>query len=481
MAKYFCISVTFLNDLFHGKLSDEEPEWPPSPWRLFQALVAGTLTGCRKNGWPDKRADALRWLERKQPPQIIAPEVIKSTPYALFVPNNDSDKEFEREKRLTSKLVRPHRMVKGQTVHYIWELSGEELASNREYVDVLIQVARHIIALGWGIDQVACSGCVLDEENAILKEGILWTPHTGIQISQKMRRVPIEGSLDDLLDCYGKFCQSVRKFYLSRKEPTAFQEVAYLTIRDNLPRAYVYFELRSNDGSRFTVFRQVDTVKVAAMVRHLACEEAKRDSHQFPGGADRYVAGHANNGGDNFPRFSYLPLPTVGHPNADGMIRRVVIAEPIGGNGGHAQWAKRRLHARSLVEKGTNKKLAILYSAENNRVLQQYLGPSRHWSSVTPVILPGFDDGKYGKAERLLLKAIKQVGLHLEKIEDFFLRKAPFWPGSQHPCQYYRPDYLCNYSAWHVYLRFKDELHGPLALGPGRHCGLGLFTSENLD
>ncbi|MER3462825.1 MAG: type I-U CRISPR-associated protein Cas5/Cas6, partial [Armatimonadota bacterium] len=45
MTRHLCISVTPLDDLFHGKGDDDEPEWPPSPMRLFQALVAGSRTG----------------------------------------------------------------------------------------------------------------------------------------------------------------------------------------------------------------------------------------------------------------------------------------------------------------------------------------------------------------------------------------------------------------------------------------------------
>lgn len=480
MAEYLCISVTFLDDLFHGKVSDEEPEWPPSPWRLFQAFVAGALTGCRKNGWPGERAEALRWLEKQQPPQIIAPEAIESTPYTLFVPNNDSDREPERGKRLTSKMVRPHRMINGQTLHYVWRINDEELRSAQQYVNVLIREARHILTLGWGVDQVACGGKILSEKEATQLNGIRWVPYPEVWIPQKVRRVPIEGSLDDLLRCYETFCRSVGEQYRARQEPIAFREVAYLTVTETPPRSYSYFELRHYDGDKFAVFRQVDAVKVAAMLRHLACEEAKRDSHQFPGSSDRYVAGHTTSKDDASPRFSYLPLPTVGHPQADGMIRRVVIAEPFGGDGRHAQWAARRLQGRSLTD-DTGSERAILFRAREDHVLRCYLGPSRFWSSMTPVILPGFDDGKYKKAERLLLKAIEQAGIPIGAVEDAILRKAPFWSGSQHPSRYHRPDYLRNYSAWHVHVRFKGDFRGPIALGPGRHCGLGLLVSERVE
>jgi CRISPR-associated protein Csb2 len=39
MTYYLCISVSFLDSLFHGKADGDEPEWPPSPLRIFQALL----------------------------------------------------------------------------------------------------------------------------------------------------------------------------------------------------------------------------------------------------------------------------------------------------------------------------------------------------------------------------------------------------------------------------------------------------------
>jgi CRISPR-associated protein Csb2 len=107
-----------------------------------------------------------------------------------------------------------------------------------------------------------------------------------------------------------------------------------------------------------------------------------------------------------------------------------------------------------------------------------YVDLAKSWSSITPVILPGFDDGKYEKAKRLFMKALQYAGLPVEAVEDVVLRKAPFWSGSQHPRLYYRPEYLKHFSAWHAHILFREEVTGPLAIGAGRHCGLGLFVSE---
>jgi CRISPR-associated protein Csb2 len=217
------------------------------------------------------------------------------------------------------------------------------------------------------------------------------------------------------------------------------------------------------------------------MLRHVTCEAAKNDSHEFPGGAERYVAGHANDRNDRSPRFSYLPLPTTRHAHADGMIRRALIAEPFGGGGTHVRWVAERLRYHLLINEA-GYETAMLYRIEAiDTVLHSYVQSAKMWSSITPIVLPGFDDGKYQKAERLLIKAIQQAGLPVEALEAIVLRKAPFWPGSQHPRLYHRPEYLRGFPAWHVHLRFREPIPGPLAIGAGRHCGLGLFVQEEDD
>jgi hypothetical protein len=46
------------------------------------------------------------------------------------------------------------------------------------------------------------------------------------------------------------------------------------------------------------------------------------------------------------------------------------------------------------------------------------------------------------------------------------------------PASYVRPDHLLNLSAVHLPIRFADDrrVPGPLAIGAGRHCGLGIFA-----
>src|SRR5690242_18471678 len=122
MIRHLCISVFFVDSLFHGKREHDEPEWPPSPMRLFQALIAGARAGCRNGEWSEIKTEAFRWLARCQPPLIVAPESRSACAYSLYVPNNDSDKEAERSERLTTKTVHPQYLLRGATLHYLWSI-----------------------------------------------------------------------------------------------------------------------------------------------------------------------------------------------------------------------------------------------------------------------------------------------------------------------------------------------------------------------
>jgi CRISPR-associated protein Csb2 len=289
--------------------------------------------------------------------------------------------------------------------------------------------------------------------------------------------VPAEGFVEDLENVYRSFVQRVAGHsYRPSRKPTCFDSVHYLSSTTLPARAYAVFELPDGVG-----FRPESTAVVAAMLRSVTCRSAKADTREFPGGADVYVAGHVQADERTPPRFTYLPLPTIGHEHADGVIRRLLIAEPFGGDGAHASWAQQRLRNATLRDEHGEERgvLLDLWRRQSRRIVGRYVRESQEWCSVTPVVLPGLDDGKQSKAERLFLKAAAQAEIPIEAIESMTLRKAPFWPGAAHPRHYFVPEYLRGFARWHVMARFREPVPGPLAIGAGRHVGLGLFAAAD--
>lgn len=74
---YLTISVRFLLDEFHGRGDQGEPEWPPSPLRLFQTMVNASARQAGKG-----TVAILEWIERQPAPTIVA------TPPAAIQPRN---------------------------------------------------------------------------------------------------------------------------------------------------------------------------------------------------------------------------------------------------------------------------------------------------------------------------------------------------------------------------------------------------------
>jgi CRISPR-associated protein Csb2 len=286
MPNYLCISVNFLDPFFHGKGDGDEPEWPPSPMRVFQALLAGSRTGCRNIEWTTVKSDAFRWLEQMKAPVMITPSARQVPASKVFVPNNDSDKAFDRQDRLTTKRIRPHRLLDGSTLYYLWRVDEGESGTAKACAEEICREAKHLLALGWGIDQVVGDGRILTEAEAAALPGHRWRAWDGYQPGHRTYRVPVEGSLEDLEKVYRSFLLRVDgKQYSPPLKPEKYGTPSYIQASTLPSRCYASFELPEE-----VAFRQEDTVRVAAMLRSLTCKLAQEDTHKFPGGSELYVA-----------------------------------------------------------------------------------------------------------------------------------------------------------------------------------------------
>lgn len=494
MTRSLCISVTFLQPVYHGRTDGgRSGEWPPSPMRLFQALTAAAFGGCAPRADAKEYRSALGWLEQRKPPEIIAVAARRGTPCTLFVPNNDSDllarawakgrtplKGFSELK--TAKVMRPHHLDEPAQVHFLWEIDDE---SEPAEAPALCCLARRVVALGWGTDLVACDGLIIEQGQASRLCGERWKTAGGEPHGAGARPVPKPGSLHDLEQRHGAFLESMDGGVYVKPPPfTAFRRVVYRRASDTPSRPVAAFALRPIDGrAQWRAFRQERAVCVAAMVRHVTWEAAKKDlggwrTQQW---AEQFVAGHGHNGPDRKPRFSYIPLPSIAHAHADGMIRRVLIVEPPDGDGRAAEWASLRLNGMVLREEGTNREVCLLEAVDpRDLVFRSYMAeeqPAMEWSTITPVILPGYDDGNPDKRARLLRRCLAQAGYDAAAVELLEARCTPFNPASEPTRLLKRPQYLGGLPACHVHLRFRSPTSGPIALGAGRHCGLGVFSA----
>jgi CRISPR-associated protein Csb2 len=474
-----CISVTFLAGFYHGE------EWPPSPARLYQAMVAAVMT-CGYRIFEPAVEPALLWIERQPAPRIRCCGAEQTSSYRIAVPNNDMDVvawEWKQGRHKdvavlkTMKQITPWRLPEsGPHVQYIWPQSE---AAGAPPVPALTQASHLLHTLGWGVD-MACAD-IGGERIA----GELYEPANS---GQKRLSTPIPGTLEDLKAAYARFqVRAIRKAVDSSTRPAMLGSQPYRRSGEEY-RPVTFFRLMRPD--REDVDRGFSTPwenchAVAAWLRHGAAEELRRElPEEVIAG---YVQGHIESPeADKSRRISYVPVPTISGPHPDGAIRRAMIVEPADETGEISQLIERKLTGAVLTKNGGDKACCLAPPETNDPVFRQYVPKQGRnvWRSVTPVILHGFNTGKHGeisvaKTERLLLRAFEMAGFREEQIAGFAFQTGPLWPGTKHSAAIRVPRHLNGYPRIHVEVRFRAPVLGPVLAGIGRHYGIGLFASAS--
>lgn len=525
MKPSLCISFRFIQPypVFHGRGDGDEPEWPPSPLRAFQALLNAACLRTRGKPLAPELRSALQVIEVLRPAIIAPRSTLSTTGHRAYVPHNQYDLVFaalhkgmeestEAFRKLNGSVraekdFRPHHIeAVGEdmpAIHYIYPLddttvdSGELLAAIRPAV-------RSIHCLGWGIDQVIADATLIESPSRQFA-GERWapTPRGG-----KRLRVHSDGSLDALTARYGKFLSRLVSGDWTPVPPlAAMDQVRYRRDFDPVPRPHVVFKLIDENDDTVT-YPQSKLVHIAGMVKHLAIEAMQKNpprdlrKRTRVEWVDSYVAGHQSrenkDAGTPHTQFSYIPLQSIGNPNTDPGVRRVMIVAPVGDDAWLEHLASHLDGA--LLQPLSDTKLppgARLERIDDHRkdgVRDGYLGASAKWASVTPVILPGHDDRKPAKTRSLIVKALQQSGIeqpctfewnafsHFCKILPAHkYRKDPNDPSKKILINYIRPDHLLDQTAVHLILTFANgvEIPGPLTIGAGRHCGFGLMAAIN--
>lgn len=529
MPLHFGLSFQFLDPAFHGRRDGEEPEWPPSPLRAFQALVAAAAARRRL----DALTPALEWLEQQQAPTVVAPAGVCPPGYVLSVPNNamdivarawcrDSDSnsgDANPATHRTMKTIRPTRLLDGDAVHYLWPLAEPLTDEARGNVEALTDVATSVVALGWGVDMAVGHGAIVSGEVADALPGERWLP--GREAAGDGLRVPVKGTLDGLNHRHERFLDRVGPGGGTLTVPpplTAYSVFEYRRATDPPPRPIAAFSLLKLDASGF---RSFDTARraltVAGMARH-ATKVAAAKAGWSEAEINSFVLGHgeSKDGIEHVAvgpqRFAYMPLPSLEGRGQDkvrvvGSVRRLLVSSFGEGCEAKITWARRALSGQELTDEHKQQPVAFLsLIPESERAVQHYTRRAASWSSVTPVVLPGYDDpahyrrrlkqrtsaeeqkellGRLGaRIDGLLRKAIVQSGFSesLAQHADLDWRKVSFWPGGEHADRYGVPDHLRRFPRMHVQIRWRDEsgrplsVAGPICIGGGRFFGVGLFA-----
>ena len=458
------ITVEWLDGRYHGR------EWPPAPYRLYQAMLAGCARSAR--GDPALEA-AMRHLETLPPPVITAPPVGATTETTAAVPHNDADAALALHARGALALARAQaaksrtrrtrraRHVEG-TVTYDWRATPATAAHR----DAFARIARSVTALGCGID-LATAQLSLHAEPPPAAPGIRYTPAPA---ARHRLRVPWPGAFEALEAAYRANRTRIGAVTVAGPNEPPVRTVAYGSELEPPPVRIAAFALRDPDDRPLGV-EGTRAFAVAAMVRHAVGRAARA------AGLDRGVISELmGHGGEN--RIRVQPLPTVGHRHADGRVRRVMLTAPLGLPGDAWADVVARLAGVPLLAEDARAPTGVLAPLDRgDAVLRRFRAESRRWTTATPVVLPGRDHRRgRPRPHRALARLLHHAGIADALLESAALEPAPRLAGSAPAHRYQRPRHLAHYPFAHLSVTWRTAVAGPLALGAGTGYGLGLLV-----
>jgi CRISPR-associated protein Csb2 len=443
-------------------------EWPPSPFRLLQAMVAGLSTADH---------EGLRWFEAQHAPDILAEPEPAQLRLKQSVPNNADPSKTQSVFTLRQVV---HRQI-SQPVRYFYALREE---TSQSAIEAAMQAAHAVHTLGTGQDMCSIEVAVADIAPDSSSQLQWWQPAPSAGMARlagdRVLRVPVVGSLQALQARFIAFQQRLEAADQGYGRPVqAAAKHQLTTYRSSAEQArWVIVPLRfvkPGQPGKLARFHPENAVVVAGMLRHAAMGLAG------DGPLADFAAGYAT-AADKDQRMSWLPLPSVGHAHADGMVRRgLFVARARDIEHFSALVADLPDAGLPLVDEETGECLALAQPVpmEEEPVVGQYLSASADWCSVTPMVMPGDYAGTPRLLNRLLLKALREAGVDPGLLAQAEFSKQGF---GRHAVRI-RELRLKNWTAKHlvlehVRLRFTQPIRGPLVLGRGRHYGLGLFCAN---
>ena len=491
MSRALRLTVRFHEGRYHGHADgfNAVDGWPPSPGRLFQALVAAAARGARLLD-DDRRA--LGWLERLDPPRIAAPPVSRGHPVKLFVPNNDLDAVGGDANRVseirTDKQWRPCFFDPDQPVVYVWSFDSSELEAER-----VRSIAARLYQLGRGVDMAWAVADILPRERAdgALADhtGVLYAPGGGGDVA-----CPHPGTLASLVERHerarGRLTWNasegkVRQLF-TQPPKGSFRGVDY-----RAPARLLHFELR--DGAAFAP----RPLRLAApLIAGLRDASAAKLRTALPAQAalfEKLIIGRGAGPRDLDLRIRMVPLPSIGAAHADLSIRRLMIEVPAQCpvDVDDLRWAFGGL---SLRDPETGEAWpGRLVSTEDSRMADRFSLTGLTFRSVTAVALStavrrrldadGSGETKdagerlreEARAAGAVVQALRHAGVRARPT-DIRVQREPFQRRGAMAERFAAGSRFSKHTLWHVELQFRESVQGPLVIGDGRFCGLGLMV-----
>lgn len=498
---HWLLEVFFHVGRYHGI-----PEWPPSPARVFQALVAGAARGRTLSA---RRLSALEQLELAPPPVVGAGRTRRGQAVTMYMPNNDLDAEdgdpARVEKIRAKKVFRPELFDAEIPVVYLWTFESLQ----PEQRDGLADLAEDLYQLGRGIDPAWAKARWLDDAERATYEsdysGVFFRPTEGRHgISMP---APTEGTVASLQRRFAAMEDRLslegagRTAYWAFRQPPKprLGKVTY-----NSAPTRCLFDLTPTDKeSPSTGFATIGMHTVAAFVEAIRDGARERLVSALPDRQptiDAHLVGRAAVPVPSQERVRIIPLPSLGHPHVRPAIRRVLVEVP---HGIADLSVEDVLWAFSGLEPEPAFACRLVPTTVDGMLKHYGIGKdARSWQTVTaaalPVVRRRIDPARLAHEKRLDVRersesktatergqeeasavfAVRQairhaaIDAHPLAIE---VRREPFAAHGARAERFEHAERFSKHRLWHVCIRFDRPVAGPVILGDGRYLGLGLM------
>lgn len=467
--------------------TDDAPDWPPQPDRVFSALVASWGAGGEEAG---ERA-ALGWLEQQAPPGLIvrSPAGPRQT-VTFYVPPNelkhraslshDGSRLRRQPRRFPAVALDPEAETH---LTLVWEADAPD-----QHRCALDRLARRTSSLGHSASLVRMRFHSLAE----LPAG-----------AAPAQRAPHPGRLAELEALHRRHLAGDDR---ARPRPALRPGRAAARPGPEPPfagtDAWIVLEHAGGDRPDLRA-----AAAIAGAMRQALMQGWTR-AHAEP--APTWISGHEPEGAPaRAAHLAIVPLANIGWEFADGRLMGLALVPPATvadawNAAGPAAFADRERFRRALAALWQDAdqpvlalappgggawiwRLALRTGEAASLDPGRYGGPARLWASATPVLLDRHLKGegppeRAPEAEAQLRAALERAGLppprHVRLDKHTALRGVPparpaggnpRWSGwARRPAFESRP-------LLHVRLAFDEPVTGPILIGAGRFHGLGLF------
>ena len=207
---------------------------------------------------------------------------------------------------------------------------------------------------------------------------------------------------------------------------------------------------------------------------------------------ERLIIGRGAGPADLAQRIRLIPIPSIGALHTDPSIRRIMVEVPPDCpiRLDDLNWA---FAGRQPYDPRTGEAWpGSLVSTDDSQMANRFARMSRVFQSITPIALSKAQRRRIGTAGKktaeergreerraagAVVQALRHTGLHTRPSE-IHVQREPFQRRGVRAELFADGSRFSKHDLWHVKLRFRKPVLGPLVIGDGRFCGLGLMAPQ---